>query len=509
VPLAIASAAIAAWVLLWPSAEPASAAGVVAVAAGGNHTCALTTAGGVICWGENEFGQLGDGSTTDRTTPVAVPGLTSGVAAIAAGGNHTCALTTGGGVKCWGSNRYGQLGSGTTSGLFPNPSPVDVVGLDSGVAAIVAGGVHTCVLTSAGGVKCWGWNRYGQVGDGQACSTICSRPVDVSGLASGAVALAGGGSHSCALTTGGGLKCWGSDALGQVGAQTADMCTDPLLEQHPCSLTPVDVADLGSGVAAVDAGGDHTCALTSGGAPTCWGDNGSGQVGDGGACGAVCGTPVDVSGLDSGVAAVAAGRAHTCALVEGAAKCWGDNAFGQLGDNLKPADRGTPGDVCANEACPIACITEPCETVLAATALALGSDHACALLAAGGVRCWGRNSSGQLGDGTTEQRSAPVDVLGLKPGTPTATPTRTHTPTPTRTPTPSVARGDASCDGNVNSIDAALVLQYIARVLTSLRCAAAADVNGDGRIDAVDAALILQYDAGLLTGPFDSAQGKL
>ena len=137
------------------SPQPASAANASAVAAGGHHTCAVTTAGGVKCWGFNSHGQLGDGTTTDRTTPVDVVGLTSGVAAVVAGWWHTCAVTTAGGLQCWGYNGYGQLGDGTTT---DRTTPVDVVGLTSGVAAVAAGFFHTCAVTMAGGLKCWGFN---------------------------------------------------------------------------------------------------------------------------------------------------------------------------------------------------------------------------------------------------------------------------------------------------------------------------------------------------------------
>lgn len=487
-----------------PPASPASAAGIVAIAAGGNHSCALTAAGAVFCWGENEYGQLGDGTTVDRSAPVAVPSLTSGVAAIAVGGNHTCALSVSGAVKCWGSNRYGQLGNGLTSGLFPNPTPIDVSGLSSGVTAIIAGGVHTCVISADGAAKCWGWNRYGQVGAGQACGSICTVPTQVVGLTSGVLALDAGDLHTCAIIDGDSLKCWGDDELGQVGGDTADTCTDPLLQHQPCSFSPIEVIGLASDVSNVSAGSGHTCAVVSD-AAKCWGNNTAGQVGDGGACGSLCGTPVNVSGLSSGVSAIATGRAHSCATTTGGVKCWGDNAFGQLADGGAPIDHNTPVAACATSACAVACITKPCETQLDASVSILGSDHGCVITVAGALRCWGRNSSGQVGDGTFEQRAAPVDVLDPKrPPTPTATrtatatATRTPTHTPTRTPTPSAVAGDVNCDGRVDSIDAALLLQYGAGLLTTLPCAQGADVNGDGAINSIDAALVLQYVAGLV-----------
>ena len=189
-----------------------NAAAQKSISAGRNHTCALLSTGGVKCWGYNGVNALGDGTYTSRLTPANVSGLSSGVSAIAAGGSHTCALLSTGGVKCWGYNFYGQLGDGTRT---DRTTPTDVSGLSSGVSAIVAGLNHTCALLSTGGVKCWGWNSNGQLGNGS--NTNKTTPTDVSGLSSGVSAIAAGETHTCALLSTGGVKCWGSGDLGQLG----------------------------------------------------------------------------------------------------------------------------------------------------------------------------------------------------------------------------------------------------------------------------------------------------
>lgn len=235
------------------------------ISAGSRHTCALTTAESVRCWGNNRDRQLGDGTNIDRVAPVDVVGLTSGMRAVTAGEGHTCALTTAGNVKCWGNNREGQLGDGTT---VSRNTPVNVDGLTNRVSMITAGLRHTCVLTIAGSVKCWGNNQDGQLGDGTTVGR--DAPVDVLALTNGIKAITAGERHTCALTAARGVKCWGNNRDGQLGDGT-------VIER----VTPVDVAGLTSEVSAITAGEWHTCALTTVGSVQCWGNNNDGQLGDG------------------------------------------------------------------------------------------------------------------------------------------------------------------------------------------------------------------------------------
>jgi len=203
--------------------------GIVSVSSGGDHTCAVTTAGSVKCWGNNASGQLGDGTLVSKSTPVQVSGLTSDVVSVSAGGSrHTCSLGSLGNVKCWGYNVDGELGDGT---LVSKSTPVQVSGLisGSGVVSVSSGpnGAHSCVVTSAGAVKCWGYNGNGQLGGGTLAS-VRSTPVEVPELTNGVTAVSAGGSHTCSLDSSGGMKCWGYNEFWQTGG--SDNPTVPSLK---------------------------------------------------------------------------------------------------------------------------------------------------------------------------------------------------------------------------------------------------------------------------------------
>jgi alpha-tubulin suppressor-like RCC1 family protein len=296
------------------------------VSAGNAHTCGLQL-GQVVCWGSNGNGQLGNGTTVDSATP-----YFTGIAnskGIAAGGFHTCALRTDGGVWCWGANGNGQLGNGSNveSHTAVWASQTWASGNYGGIQAIAAGGAYTCAIRNSG-VLCWGANWSGQLGNGS--TTDSAVPGPVLGLG-GVQAIAAGGAHACALSNGA-VYCWGANASGQLGDGTTTSRS-----------TPARVSGLTTAVL-IAAGGGHTCALATGRLDEgvwCWGENSSGQLGDGSRTSSP--VPVRVSGLVTGaVQAIAAGGFHTCARelhqgppdVMGYASdvwCWGENASGQVG----------------------------------------------------------------------------------------------------------------------------------------------------------------------------------
>jgi len=364
-----------------PDTVPPPSPVITAITAGAAHTCALTAEGGVVCWGSNYFGELGDGSTGFSPVPVAVSGLASGTVAIAAGEYHTCALVRGGRVNCWGQNSSGQLGNGTMAG---SSVPVAVSGLPAGVTAIAASGWHTCARTSGGSVLCWG-SDYARGTETEWRSSLV--PVDVTGLVGG-FTTASGGNHACAVTAPGGATCWGFNKWGQLGNGVTDTV-------HRAS-SPVAVVGLARGVTAISAGIGHTCAIAEGGV-VCWGYNVHGELGD--RTRVNSNVPVQVVGLGRPVSAISAGSGHTCALASGGGvSCWGGNWSGQLGNGGRA---NSPAAVAVSG------------LASGIVAVAAGRDHTCGLTARGRVRCWGANYAGQLGDGTTVGRRDPVAIRFL------------------------------------------------------------------------------------------------
>jgi alpha-tubulin suppressor-like RCC1 family protein len=376
------------------SSSPVQVSGITdatAISAGNDHTCALISDGTVECWGDNTYGQLGNGTSVGQSsTPVQVTDITSATA-ISSGSSHSCALLSGGPVKCWGLNGNGELGNTTTT--TGSSTPVQVSGLAS-ATEVSASSYDTCALISDGTVKCWGDNGEGQLGDGVtdhsngpdwSGNDFSPTPVQVSGITS-ASEVSAGGWHGCVLVSGGTVKCWGGNSNGELGNGTTSD-----------SWTPVSVYSSGTtpltNVTQVSAGSWHSCAVISGGSVECWGYNSDGELGNGAT--ADSSNPVQVSGIAS-ASSISAGGEHSCSIVSGSAvECWGDNYYGELGNGEKGYSL-TPVQV---------------SNITDATAISSGDEHfSCALVSGGKVECWGYNEYGQLGNGTTTDSSIPVTV---------------------------------------------------------------------------------------------------
>ena len=487
----------------------------MAVASGEKSSCALLADGAVKCWGSNDSGQLGDGTNTNSSLPVAVSGFdgqseaTSAVL-ISTFGTHVCALRADGSVACWGGNMDGQLGDGTRN---DSNAPVAVTGLDGSSArktavSVTTGSYSSCVVLATAAVKCWGNNTFGQLGDGTLTRRLT--PTSVSGLAgtSGVVQVSAGRASACAVFRDGSAKCWGENADGRLGDGS-----------NTSQLTPVAVSGLDGSTAtktvrSISVGGTHACASLISGSAVCWGDDTYNQLGGHSGNSNV---PVPVTGIDGLTAPtfavlLTAGELHTCAvLTDGSAVCWGEGSFGQLGDNSTNSS-ATPVDVFgldgSNDASSLpwnlaigstlapppalplpgaphnVTTSSPTRTsldvswlppfddggsaitdyllefrqvgtldwtpipraqsttttyrktgldtgaayefrVAAVTAngfgpwnrqertVAVGGSYSCVVRADGAVSCWGGNGSGQLGDNSTTQRLAPVVVSGI------------------------------------------------------------------------------------------------
>ncbi len=322
----------------------------VALAAGGAHTCGLFEDMNVRCWGANALGQLGYGNSAmlpalgddESIEGLAAVNLIASVNEVDVGVVQTC-VRVAGQLRCWGDGAYGQLGLASITDVGDNELPLDVPAVMLGGEPVVLGigGAHGCAIMASGGARCWGRNDFGQlgymmnahVGDNEHPSTLGEldiRPASVSPNAT-LVDLGAGLNHSCVLFSTGEVLCWGANDNGQLGQGNNENWGDQAGES-PAALKPID---LGGFATAIAVGYQHTCALVDGGAVRCWGDGGSGQLGNGSSADVgLTDVPADSEPIELGAGAIriTAGGAHTCVVLEEhEVMCWGDNEFGQLG----------------------------------------------------------------------------------------------------------------------------------------------------------------------------------
>jgi len=360
------------------------------VAAGLYHSCALDAAGAAYCWGVNDQGRLGDGTTDSRTSPVPVSGSTV-FASLAAGASHTCGLDGDGHAWCWGNNAFGQLGDGTVT---ERHAPVAVAAPSGGTqltfSVLTAGWTHTCGLGTNGVAWCWGASTSGQLGS--ATISFANRPTRVAGVllfrALSAEAL-----HTCGLTSDGSAWCWGLNGEGEVGDGTTNLANFPTAVAGGFRFTTI-------GAGGIDGPSSHTCAANATGSTRCWGDNSAGQLGDGTTTDRL--TPALAGGPS--LERVSGGNRFTCGLTPaGAAYCWGINTRGELGI-------GTTTAAGIGVGTPTAVVGPGGGTALTFTSLSAGADHACARAGDGNVYCWGENVFGQLGYPGQGFQSTPTRV---------------------------------------------------------------------------------------------------
>jgi len=457
----------------YPSFVRGLAGSAVAITAGYMHTCAVLSGGSVQCWGSNYYGEVGNSNPANALLPTQIPGL-SFVTSIAAGYYHTCALEVTATVYCWGNNALGQLGNNTTTNssapvqswinsakalvaggyhtcalldyggevmcwgdLLNSTVPNNVSGLTE-VKALAAGSSQACALLYSGSAQCWGYNSYGELGNGSTVNSFTT-PVNVSNL-SAATSMSGGGLHTCAVIADGTVECWGYGVYGELGDSTTST-----------SYLPAQVVDdfiPDAGVRKIVNGANHTCALLGDGTAECWGYNIDGPLGNGN--NATIDTPTPVANLTHAID-IAAGLNHTCALVaDGTVECWGHSVYSStpgcalythngcffqpvVVGNVTQAIAISAGgnhvcalivdgtvdcwgqnedfEVCSPQSVNTTTCGMPVAGVYQASAISTGSNHTCAL-SAGYATCWGNNGQYELG--TTSSTYGPVQVSGLQ-----------------------------------------------------------------------------------------------
>ena len=391
---------------------PPPTAPVIDFGLGARHSCAVLADGTVRCWGANHRGQLGLGhedAIGDDETPIAAAAIDLGRPAVQVEsgsrfGAFSCALLDDGAVKCWGAGSRGALGLGHENDIGDDEdlSALAAVALPSAATSISVGESHACALLDDGGVVCWGYNQYGQlgyghrhdIGDDELVSAV--GPVDLGGPA---VSIAAGDIHTCAALADATVRCWGANSWGQSGLGHEEQVGD---DEVPASVDPVPIPP----AVAVYAGARRSCAVLESGDAMCWGWNTFGQLGLGHTL--VVGDnelPEDTIELDDAVASMAMGWAHTCALlVNGSLRCWGTDSFGELGLGYSPAigDDETPLAI------------DPIELGGEVAAYGSGEHHVCALIG-DSVHCWGWGDDGRLGYADTRSIGDDEPVLSVGP----------------------------------------------------------------------------------------------
>ena len=406
------------------------------ISAGSNHSCALLANATVKCWGDGFYGQLGQGSTAkvgdtanemgDNLLPIAL-GTGRTATAMSAGGSHTCALLDDGKVKCWGFGFGGELGQGSTSNIgnapFQMGDNLASVALGTGrtATAISAGNFDTCALLDNGTVKCWGYNFYGELGQGSASNVGDAAnqmgdnlPAISLGTGRTATAISTGDFHTCALLDNGTVKCWGDGVYGKLGQGSMSNVGDAPNEMGD-NLAPVSLG-AGRTATAISAGNDFSCALLDNATVKCWGSGLYGELGQGSMSNVgdqlnQMGDNLAAVALGSGrtVTAISAGSSHSCAMFDNATvKCWGYGLYGRLGQGNTTNIGGGPNQM--GDFLPPVNLGAG----RTATAVHVGSSDSCAVLDNSSVKCWGLGLFGQLGQGSTANvGDAPLQMAGL------------------------------------------------------------------------------------------------
>lgn len=359
---------------------------------------ATQTDGKAYSWGANTSGELGDGTNTDSSVPVAVLDSEAmqgrSVRQIASGGSTACVVTTDGLVFCWGDGQSGQFGNDTSgpSNFSNQPVQVDMEGALSGrtLVQVSVGGSSVCALASSGEVFCWGDNSSGQLGTGDTTSSLVPVAANAGPLAGKTLArIDVAFAYACAIDTSSAAYCWGNGIFGQLGNGASAN-----------SPTPVEVEMAGLEFVDIQAYTFTTCAITTDAEAYCWGRNNQGQIGDGTTQSRNVPTPVSTSGLLAGqrVISIAPGDEATCAVTEeGAIACWGDNSFGQLGNGSN-----TPTDVPESvDMTGVLADKRPRQVSVA-------YELACVVNFDGSIGCWGNGSSGAFGNGSNDSSTVPV-----------------------------------------------------------------------------------------------------